>query len=241
MQTMPEMSVPALVMNCLAPSIDPFAAVEPRPGVDVAGVGARLRLGQAERAELPPARRLRQPLALLLLAAEQVDRLGAQRGVGAERDRDRGVDAGQLLDGERVGERVAAAAAVLLGERDAHQARASPSLAHDLVGEALLAVQLLGDRRHLLRAKSRDGALDQAVVVGEVEVHGRDLYRMSRSNFEGSFGVAVRLCRRMARAPAPPTRPALRAALRAQAARGRRDRRPAVRPARLPGDLDAAT
>ena len=38
--------------------------------------------------------------------------------MGSERDRDRGVDAGELLDGERVGERVPAPASVLFGSEE---------------------------------------------------------------------------------------------------------------------------
>ena len=85
----------------------PLAVLEPRARADVAGVRARLRLGQPERAELAPRGQLRQPVALLLLGAEQVDRLRAERGVRAHRDRHRGVDARELLDRDRVGERVA--------------------------------------------------------------------------------------------------------------------------------------
>jgi hypothetical protein len=75
---------------------------------------------------------------------------------GAEGDRHRGVHAGQLLDRERVGERVAAPAPVLLRERDPHQVETGEAL-DDLVGEALLAVDLLGDRRHLLAGEVAHG------------------------------------------------------------------------------------
>ena len=47
-------------------------------------------------------------------------------------------------------------------------------LSDELVREALLAVQLLGDGRDLVGREVAHGALDQAVVVGEVEVHARD-------------------------------------------------------------------
>ena len=82
----------------------------------------------------------------------------------------RGVDARELLDGERVGERVAPAAAVLLRERDPHQPELA-ELGDDLVGEALLAVELLRDGLDLALGEVADGAADQLVVVGEVEVH----------------------------------------------------------------------
>src|SRR3712207_7322452 len=62
----------------------PVAVVAPRARARVAGVRARLGLGQAERAEPLARAQLRQPLALLLLVAEDVDRLRAQRRVRAD-------------------------------------------------------------------------------------------------------------------------------------------------------------
>ena len=53
--TQPEISVPALVMNCLAPFDDPLAALELGAGLGVAGVRAGLGLGQPEGGELLPA------------------------------------------------------------------------------------------------------------------------------------------------------------------------------------------
>ena len=141
----------------------PVAVVAARAGADVAGVGARLGLGQPEGAELAPRGQVRHPLLLLLLGPEQVDRLRAQRGVRAHRDRHRGVHARELLDRDRVGERVAPRAAVLLRERDAHQPQPA-ELLHDLVREALLVIQRLGDRRHLALGEVADGAADQLVV-----------------------------------------------------------------------------
>jgi hypothetical protein len=92
--------------------------------------------------------------------------------VRAQRDRHGRVDPRELLDGDRVGERVGPRAAVLLGERDAHQPQLA-ELGHDLVGEPLLPVELLGHRGDLLLGEVADGAADEVVVGGEVEVHGR--------------------------------------------------------------------
>ena len=78
----------------------------------------------------------------------------------------------------------------------------SPRRLHDLVREALLAVELLGDRRDLLDGEVADGALDQAVLVGEVEQHGAATIPNDRSKFE-------RLVR-TSWLSQPPTRPALR-------------------------------
>ena len=90
--------------------------------------------------------------------------------MGGQRDADRRVDPGQLLDGERVGERVGAAAAVLLGERDAHQPQLA-HLRHELVGEGLGAVELLGDRRDLVAREVAHRVAEQALLVCELEVH----------------------------------------------------------------------
>jgi len=91
--------------------------------------------------------------------------------VGGHRDRHRGVDPGELLDRKRIGDRVGAAAAVLLGKRDAHQ----PELAHlrdQLVWERLRPVELLGDRPDLLAGEIADGVAQQPLLVGQIEVHG---------------------------------------------------------------------
>ena len=47
-------------------------------------------------------------------------------------------------------------------------------LADDLVGELLVAVKALGHRLDLALGEVADGAADQLVVVGEVEVHARE-------------------------------------------------------------------
>jgi hypothetical protein len=149
---------------------DPLRALEARAGLRVAGVAARLRLGEPEGAEAPAGAQIGQVALLLLLGAEQVDRLRAERRVRAHRDRHGRVDPRELLDGDRVGQRVAARAAVLLGERDAHEPELA-ELRDDLVREALLAIELLGHRRDLVAGEVADGLLDEAVVVGQVEEH----------------------------------------------------------------------
>ena len=86
-----------------------------------------------------------------------------------ERDRDRGVDPRQLLDDDRVRDRVGAGAAVLLRDRHPHQAELG-ELRDELVGEALLAVELGRDRRHALARERAHGVADELLLFGEVEV-----------------------------------------------------------------------
>ena len=157
------MSVPALVMNIFAPSITQLPVAELGGRRGRAGVRAGAGLGQPERGEPLAGGEVGQPLLLLLLGPEQEDRHRPERGVRGDRDRHRRVDPRQLLDRDRVRERVAAAAAVLLGDRDAHQ----PELGHlgdELVREAVLAVELLGDRRDLLERERAHRVADQLVL-----------------------------------------------------------------------------
>ena len=85
--------------------------------------------------------------------------------------------------GDRVGERVGAAAAVLLRDRHAHQPELG-QLGHELVREALLAVELLGDRRHALERELPHGVAQQLVLGREVEVHARHLRRSAAAHRE---------------------------------------------------------
>ena len=154
-------------------SVDhPLAVVELRPGTRVAGVRAGLGLGQAERAEHLAGAQPRQPLVLLGFGAVEVDRLGAERRVRAERDRDARIGPGQLLDRDRVLERGSARTADLLREGNPHPAELG-HLRDDLVGERLCPVELRGGRRHFRRCELPDSALQQPGVIVEVEQHPR--------------------------------------------------------------------
>ena len=90
--------------------------------------------------------------------------------MGGHGDRDRGVDARQLLDCDRVRQRVGARAAVLLRDRHAHQPELR-ELGDQLVREPLLAVELLGDRCDAFECELAHRVADQLVLGLEVEVH----------------------------------------------------------------------
>src|SRR5262249_30012606 len=127
-----------------------------------------------ERGELLAGRERRQPLALLALVAVVEDRRRAERRVRGHGDRERGVDPPELLDRQRVGQRVGPGAAVLLGEGDGEQAELG-GLAQLVEREAGGAVELLGDRRDLALGELAHGVAEEAVLFGEIEVHTRDL------------------------------------------------------------------
>src|SRR5207302_1361115 len=149
---------------------DPLPFTELGGGTGGRRVGAGAWLGQAESGQLLARGKLGQPLPLLLLRAEEQDRHRPKRGVRGHRDRDRGVDPGQLLDGDRVRKRVGPRAAVLLGDRHPHQPELG-ELRHEVVGKAVLAVELRGYRRDLFLRELADGAADELVLGREVEVH----------------------------------------------------------------------
>ena len=215
------MSVPALVMNCLAPLMtqSPFSAlarVRVLPASEPASGSVR-----PKAASRSPLAQARQPLLLLLLGAERDDRPGAQRRVRGDRDADARVHARELLDRERVGEVAGAAAAVLLGVGDAHQAEFA-ELLHDLVREALGAVELLRDRLYLALRRNPDQALDVALLVGQIEVHKRGRILPTWATLEAGRAVAERridlnelrervrrrgLLRAFAEGPPPPPSP----------------------------------
>ena len=164
------MSVPALVMNIFAPSITQLPSRSSAVvAVDPASEPAPGSVSPNAASRLPDARSGSHSC---FCSSEPNRKIGIvpERGVGGDRDRHRRVDPGQLLDRDRVRERVAAAAAVLLGDRDPHQ----PELGHlgdELVREAVLAVELLGDRRDLLDRERAHRVADQLVLGREVEVH----------------------------------------------------------------------
>ena len=81
-----------------------------------------------------------------------------------DRDRDRRVDPRQLLDRERVRDGVAAGAAVLLGDRQAHQPELA-ELGDELVRETRLAVELLGDGRDLLARELAHRVADELLLL----------------------------------------------------------------------------
>ena len=112
-------------------------------GLLAGGVGAGVGLGQAESADLLAAEQVGQILHLLLLGAVLIDGGAAQRGVGRHDNTSGAADLGQLLNAHSVGQHIAAGAAVLLGEVDAHHAQLA-HLLDGLHGEALFLIELLG-------------------------------------------------------------------------------------------------
>src|SRR6476469_9549443 len=148
---------------------DPLAVPLDGGGQRRAGVRAATRLGEPEGAEQLAGTQPRQPLPLLLLGTEPVDRHGAEGDAGLDGDRDGRVDARQFLQRHTHGEEVAAHAAVLLRARQAEPSHPA-HLRHDLVGELGLLVEVADDRRDLLAGELLHGLPQRVVLFGEPEV-----------------------------------------------------------------------
>ena len=88
-----------------------------RAALDVVGVRAGVRLGEREPGQLAAGGEVGEEALLLLLGAEHVDALEADRLVDAEDDRQRGVDPGEGLEHARIAGLREALAAVALRRR----------------------------------------------------------------------------------------------------------------------------
>ena len=166
------MSVPALVMNIFSPSIRPAAVGRASARVRMAPASEPASGSVSPNAPSAPARRRgRAPSARAApLVAVHDDRHRPEPGVGGDGDGHARVDPRQLLDRDRVRQRVEARAAQLLGHRHPHQAEPAERR-DDRVGEAALAVELLGDRRDLALGDLAHGRAQGDLLVGEPLVH----------------------------------------------------------------------
>ena len=141
-------------------------AVRHGAGAQVGGIGARLRLGEAEAAEHVAAREGAEE-ALFLRRRAALENAGAdQRVVDAHRRRRADVAGRDLLHGERVGDVVGAGAVPFRRHQHAHQ----PELAHagqDVVRIAAVQVPRAGMGGELARGEVARHVADHALLVGE--------------------------------------------------------------------------
>ena len=89
--------------------------------------------------------------------------------VSRDRDRNRRIDARQLLDRDRIRQRVGAGATVLLRNRHSHQSELR-ELGHKLVRKLRFAVEFLRNGRDTLRRELAHGRPDELVLGAELEV-----------------------------------------------------------------------
>ena len=134
------------------------------------GVGAGVRLGEAESADPLAAGELGQVLLLLGLGAVLQDGGAAEGGVGGDDDAGGSAYAAELFHGHGVEYVVGAGAAILLGYGDAHDAELG-HLFYGLHREALRLVNLGCERLYFLFGELPYHLQEQVLPVCGVEIH----------------------------------------------------------------------
>ena len=129
---------------------------------------------------------------LLVRRSRHVQRPAAEARVGGDDQAERAPDAADLLDRDRVGQRVEAGAAFVLGERDAEPAQGAEPV-DDRAREASRLLVLVDLPRDLAEHEVADRLAEEGVLRGEVEVHGRRVHRAGRpAGRAGSTPARVR-------------------------------------------------
>ncbi len=140
-----------------------------RPRLHRRGVGAGVRLGQAEAAEPLPARQLGQVLLLLAFAAVGVDRVHHQRGLHTDGRAVGAVDPLDLARDQTVGDVVHAGPAVGFRDGGAEQAKFA-HLADDRAVGALVPVGFQHARHQLVLAVVPRGVADHPLLVAQLRL-----------------------------------------------------------------------
>ncbi|MOA06842.1 hypothetical protein D3C78_1265070 [compost metagenome] len=127
-------------------------AVQARTGLQAAGVGTGLGLGQRERAEHGAAGQRLEELLFLLIVAELEDRHTADRVVHAHDGRTGTIAGGDFFQGHGVRQVPGVATAPLFRHQHAEEAQLR-HLANGFFREAMLAIPLGGKRLEPLLGK----------------------------------------------------------------------------------------
>ncbi len=168
-----------------------MVAVQHRLGLLARCVSSRRRLGQAECAQVFALRQRHQIFLDLLRGAELADRLRTERGVRRHNNACCAADLRQLFHADRVGQRIAALAALLLGERDSKKA-VFRHLFHRLTREPLFLVHFLRQRFYLFFREITEQLPRHFLLFAQYKVHIRSscyilLPDHSRSRCKGSL------------------------------------------------------
>src|SRR6185312_3293863 len=144
---------------------DVAVALLHRAGLQVGGVGTRLRLGQAEGADMFGRRQLPQPAVLLGVRPEIVDDDAGGGVVHADHRGDRAVTRGDLLQQKGIGDRVDLTAVPLRRGRRAEYAEFT-QFTDDLRLYAQVLFALGGQRGQPLLREAADLVDDEGIAVG---------------------------------------------------------------------------
>ena len=140
-------------------------------GAQGGGVGAGAGLGEPEAAEPLAGGEGLQEALLLIVVAEELDRVANQRIVHRQDHAGRSANPADLLDDDGVRHHVHAGATPFLGHRDAGQAHLG-RLGDHLDGEDPLGIDVLGHRRDHLFGESSDLFAQQLLFFAELDLHG---------------------------------------------------------------------
>ena len=163
----------------------PVVAIPLRRGAHPRGIRAEVGLGEAEATDRLALRHARQPLVLLLVRAECVDRVHRQGALHAHERANAGIAGLELHGGKPVGDRVGAGAAVPF-EVHAQDAELA-ELASELACGDRARLEPVGDLRldAALDEVAHDIA-DRALLLGEQAVDGEELEWLAGRAAHGS-------------------------------------------------------
>lgn len=145
-------------------------------GLQAAGIGASLRLGQGESTEHRTCRQRGEELLFLLLVAEAQDRHATHRVVHAHDGRAGAIARSDFLQGHGIGHITGVATAPLLRHQHAEQAQFG-HLVDGLFREAMVLVPLLGKRLQAFLGERTYRVGDLLLLV--IYQHGSPQYRHS--------------------------------------------------------------
>ena len=137
-----------------------------RPAGQGEGVGSRVRLAQGVGAH-PLRGQLRVVPRLLLVVPPAQERVVDEGVLDVHQHRQRGVHAGELLDGEDRHEERRRRAPVLLGDLDPHQPELEARV-DEVAGKRLVLVHLVDDRSDLRLGEVADEMTEAALFLGEI-------------------------------------------------------------------------
>ena len=137
------------------------------PRLHAAGIGAGVRLGQAEASDEFAASQSGQVSALLPVVAVGEDRIHDERALHAHHRAKAGVDALDLACDETVGDVAGVGAAVVLRQRQAEESRASHQAEQRRIG-LLLQIGALDARPQFLGRELARRVADQPLVLGQL-------------------------------------------------------------------------
>ena len=168
-------------------------------GLHAAGIGAGIRLGQAEAADPLAGGELGQVFLALVLVAIGVDRVHHQRRLHRIHRAIAGIDALDLARHQAIGDVARIGAAIFFRQRDADQAEFA-HLVEDVAIDLLFQIGLGDARQQLVLRIGARGVADHALVFGELlveherivplEIHrGRLVLGLRAHAHENSFRV----------------------------------------------------